>query len=228
LRTIQQELETAIASIADTPEHPIAIICAGRTDKGVHATGQVIHFTTNAVREPHNWLHGINSKLPPDIRVTWVKPIPDTFDARRSALWRHYQYLIYNSPTRPSLLRNNVTWWCYGCLDAERMHTAAQSWMGEHDFSSFRDSDCQSKSPYRNLMRITVKRVGDLVVFDIIANAFLHHMVRNMVGTLVKIGDGSQEIAWSAAVLAAKTRTAAGATLAPSGLYLMQVGYPEF
>lgn len=221
--SIQSTLEKAIASVAD---HPISTICAGRTDAGVHAANQVIHCDIQAIRTPYSWIHGCNSNLPRDIRVLWMQEVAEDFSARRSAIGRHYKYFIYNNPIRPSLLSDYVGWY-YKSLDAAKMHEAAQFWLGTHDFSSFRGAGCQSKSPVRAVKKISVERRGDLVIIDIIADAFLYHMVRNMVGALIQIGSGRQTMAWAQQVLEAKCRTKASITAAPQGLYLAAVLYPE-
>lgn len=223
LRTIQSVLEEATSKVAN---HFVEIICAGRTDRGVHATEQIAHFKTNTIRDLRSWVLGINSSLPKDIRILSAHYMDSDFHARHSAILRQYRYIIYNSMTRPSLLRNNVTW-CCNLLNYAKMHEAAKFWHGEHDFSSFQDSHCQSKTPFRIVKEITIKKVGDLVVFDIIANAFLHHMVRNMVGTLIKIGYGRKDVQWANEVLLAKSRVVAGPTAKASGLYLVKIYYPE-
>jgi tRNA pseudouridine38-40 synthase len=223
VQSVQSTLEHAIAAIAD---HPISTVCAGRTDAGVHASGQVVHCDVTAQRSPHAWVAGCNSKLPRDIRVLWMSEVPEDFNARRSARGRHYKYYIYNSRIRPSLLSDYVGWY-YHELDAAKMHIAAQQWLGTNDFSSFRGSGCQSKSPVRELKMISVQRRGELVIIDIIADAFLYHMVRNMVGVLIQIGCGRRSIDWAREVLAAKCRTKASITAAPQGLYLAAVLYPE-
>lgn len=221
--SIQGAIETVISSVAN---HPVQTICAGRTDAGVHACGQVVHCDVTVERTPHAWVFGCNSKLPRDIRVLWVQNVPDDFSARKSAMARHYQYYIYNNKIRPSLLNDYVGWY-YNHLDTAKMQAASQSWVGEHDFSSFRAAGCQSKSPIRELKMITVERRGDLVIIDIIADAFLYHMVRNMVGVLIQIGSGRKPVDWAQQVLAAKCRTKASITAVPQGLYLTKVIYPE-
>lgn len=220
--SLQAVIETALSAIAN---HPIAIICAGRTDAGVHASGQVVHFDTTAIRPEKAWVLGSNRLLPRDIRVLWATTVPEDFSARRSAIQRHYKYIIFNHPIRPSLLHQGVSWQ-YRDLDAAKMHSAAQYWLGQHDFSSFRAVGCQSKSPVREVSSISVKRSGDLIIFDIMANAFLYHMVRNMVGTLCAIGSGKQPVSWAHEVLLAKDRRQASVTATPQGLYLAGVRYP--
>ncbi len=221
--SVQSALETAISKIAN---HPVTTICAGRTDAGVHAAGQVVHCDVQAVRDPHAWVFGCNTHLPPDIRVLWMQNMDIDFNARKTAIGRHYKYVIYNHQIRPSLLRDFVGWY-YSPLDADRMFRAAQAWIGEHDFSSFRASGCQSISPRRNVKMIAIERRAELVIIDIIADAFLYHMVRNMVGVLLEIGSGRRSEAWAAQVLQAKCRTKAGITAEPNGLYLTEVLYPE-
>ncbi|HSX20392.1 MAG TPA: tRNA pseudouridine(38-40) synthase TruA, partial [Gammaproteobacteria bacterium] len=221
--SVQGAVEAALSFVAN---HPVSITCAGRTDAGVHACGQVVHCDVEVVRTPHAWVFGCNTKLPPDIRVLWMQEVPVDFSARRSATGRHYKYVIYNNKIRPSLLHNYVGWH-YGALDEQLMQTAAQSWLGEHDFSSFRGSGCQSISPVRNVKMITIERRGDMVIIDIMADAFLYHMVRNMVGALLEIGSGKRSTGWAKQVLLARCRTKAGITAPPQGLYLTHVIYPE-
>ncbi len=220
---VQAEVEQAIAAIAN---HPVATICAGRTDAGVHACGQVVHCDINVERDAHEWVFGCNSKLPDDIRVLWAQVVPAEFNARRTAVARHYKYVIYNDRIRPSLLRDYVGWH-YSPLNASLMQQAAQAWIGTHDFSSFRATGCQSKSPVRELKQINVQRRGKLVIVDLQADAFLYHMVRNMVGVLLEIGSGRQPVSWALDVLQAKSRTKAGVTAPPQGLYLYAVEYPD-
>lgn len=221
--SVQAEVERAITLIAN---HPVKIVCAGRTDAGVHASGQVVHCDVNVERDPRAWINGCNRYLPADIRILWMQTVSDDFSARRSALERHYKYVIYNSPIRPSLLSNSVSWH-YSHLNVEYMHQAAQYWLGIHDFASFRGAGCQSKSSVREVKMIAVERRGDMVIIDILANAFLYHMVRNMVGVLLQIGSGGCAIEWAQQVLLAKCRAKAGITARPEGLYLVGVSYPE-
>ncbi len=186
----------------------------------------------SAKREIRNWVFGANRHLPPDIRVLWAQKVPEEFHARRSAVSRQYRYIIYNNQLRPALLRNQVSW-VYRKLDHEKMHQAAQSWLGRHDFSSFRASGCQSQSPIREVLSVKVTRLGDLVIFDIIATAFLYHMVRNMVGTLIAIGTGigsgkdNIDVSWAKEVLEARDRTIAETTAVAEGLYFARINYPE-
>ncbi|MDQ8038909.1 MAG: tRNA pseudouridine(38-40) synthase TruA [Rickettsiella sp.] len=223
LLTVQSVLEKAIANVAD---HPIALTCAGRTDKGVHALGQVVHFDTIAVRSDRSWLLGSNSHLSADIRIDWVRRVSNQFHARFSALARRYRYLIYNKPLLSALWHKHTTH-CYYPLDEMRMQTAAKYLLGEHDFSSFRAMSCQSKSAFRNIQRLVVSRQKDNVIIDITANAFLHHMVRNIAGLLMLIGAGKREPSWAKEVLLAKDRKKATLTAKPTGLYLLKVFYPE-
>ncbi|RFA30894.1 tRNA pseudouridine(38-40) synthase TruA [Alkalilimnicola ehrlichii] len=220
--TVQEVVEKALSKIA---AEPIAVTCAGRTDAGVHATQQVIHFDTNAERPMHAWLLGGNSNLPPGVSFRWAEPVPETFNARFSALSRAYRYVLMCHRLRPGLNRDRVAW-TYKQLDAERMHEAGQVLLGEQDFTSYRAVACQAKHPFRRLDRLSVWRRGDFVYLDIEANAFLHHMVRNIAGTLMKIGAGEAPVSWAGEVLAAKDRTAAGVTAPAGGLYLVKVVYP--
>ncbi len=223
LHTVQQALENALSRVADCT---ISVVCAGRTDTGVHATNQVVHFECEKERTIRAWIHGANSYLPKDVCVKWGKEVPEEFHARYSATARRYRYVIYNGAIRPALLRSNVTWQ-YRQLDHRLMHEAAQSLLGEQDFTSFRSVECQSNTPMRNIHQLQVTRTGDLVVIDITANAFLHHMVRNIAGVLIAIGSARHPVNWIEEVLQAKDRRL-GAETAPSyGLYLVQVIYPK-
>lgn len=221
--TIQSQIDRAIALIAN---HAVTTTCAGRTDAGVHACGQVVHCDVQSMRSAHAWVFGCNRYLPDDVRVLWMRDVPDSFSARNSAVSRHYKYVIYNNSIRPSLLHNYVGWY-HNPLDAEKMETAAQTWVGEHDFSSFRAAGCQSRSPVRALKGLTVQRKGDMIFIDIIADAFLYHMVRNMVGVLLQIGCNRKPICWAQEVLVARNRTKASITASPHGLYLANVMYPD-
>lgn len=221
--SLQSTLQMALAKVAN---HPVQIFCAGRTDAGVHATNQVVHFDTTAMRKLDAWIMGVNSYLPKDINVVWVKAVDDSFHARFSALSRHYQYILYNNHVRSSILGPLMTWHQYP-LDDRKMQAAALYLMGEHDFSSFRSSACQSRTAKRFIFALHVKRHNDLVVIDIVANSFLHHMVRNIVGVLIEIGEGKKEPDWMKEVLEAKARVAASKTALPQGLYLTGVTYPD-
>jgi tRNA pseudouridine38-40 synthase len=220
--TIQAEIELALSKVADSP---IEIACAGRTDKGVHAIGQVAHFSTEINRLPKNWLLGTNTHLPKDIAIRWIQEVDEAFHARFSALARRYHYIIFNRPVRSALYSKRMSWH-YQPLDAMKMHEAAQHLVGEHDFQSFRASECQSRTSIREVKTVNIHRQGDLIVMDISANAFLHHMVRNIAGVLMTIGEGKENPQWAHDVLLAKDRTAAGATAHPYGLYLVHVDYP--
>ncbi len=222
-RTVQGELQAALSKIAN---QPVTVICAGRTDAGVHALEQVVHFDTEVERDLHAWMMGGNSQLPNDIRITWARPSVGDFHARYCAIARFYRYVILNRPMKSALLRTQATW-CYQPLDADAMHRAAQSLLGEHDFSSFRAQSCQSVSPNRLMHFIDVYRQEQLVIIDICANAFLHHMVRNIVGVLMEVGMGKQPETWAAQLLDIKDRTLAAATAPPYGLHLGAVFYPE-
>ena len=223
VRTVQAELEAAIGIVAD---EPVRTICAGRTDTGVHATGQVVHFETQAQRGLRNWVLGINVNLPPDVAVQWAHPVPDDFHARFSATTRRYSYLILNRPTRSSLFDGRATW-VHRPLDEARMDTAAQALAGTHDFSSYRALGCQAKSPVRTLHSISVTRHSEQIRIDLHANAFLHHMVRNIAGVLMAIGVGDRPADWAGEVLQHRDRTLGGVTAPPDGLYLCAVEYPD-
>jgi tRNA pseudouridine38-40 synthase len=223
MKTIQGTLENALSQVAN---EPIQIFCAGRTDAGVHATGQVVHFDTRAKRHPDAWMFGTNAKLPASIGIRWSRHVDYSFHARFKAASRRYRYIIFNHPVRPALLNSRVSWHYYP-LDISRMRTAASYLIGEQDFSSFRSSKCNSNSPMRNITDFQIQRQGNYVIFEIEANAFLHHMVRNIAGSLMKIGAGFREVAWMQEVLQAKNRQAAAETAPAGGLYLIAVRYPE-
>ena len=220
--TVQQTLEAALSSIAN---HPIRVACAGRTDSGVHATGQVIHFDTVASRQDKAWVQGVNTLLPDDISVAWMRSVDDTFDARHSAIARQYQFIIYNQGLRRALGYEFMAREYRPLLEG-LMQSAAQALVGEHDYSAFRAAHCQANSPWRCVEFIDVTRRGDLVIVDIKANAFLHHMVRNIVGALCDVGAGVQHVDWIAELLKQRNRQLAGKMTAASGLYLCQVDYP--
>ncbi|WP_036251003.1 tRNA pseudouridine(38-40) synthase TruA [Methylobacter sp. BBA5.1] len=222
-RSIQQTLEQALSKVA---AQPVTVTCAGRTDAGVHAFEQVVHFDAEAKRDLHAWMLGGNSNLPHDVKITWVKPAVGDFHARYSAVARFYRYIILNRPAKPALQYGRATW-CYNPLDADKMHQAAQYLIGNHDFSSFRAQGCQSKSPWRIMHFIDVYRRDDQVIMDISANAFLHHMVRNIAGVLMAIGMGKQSVDWTRELLEVKSRKLGGITAPPDGLYLGAVYYPE-
>jgi len=220
--SIQQEVERVLSAVAD---HSIKVTAAGRTDAGVHALNQVIHFDSAAARAPHAWLFGANSQLPRDISLRWVQAADAEFHARYSATARSYRYVMWSGRARSALLEGRVAW-LIEPLDAERMHRAAQVLVGEHDFSAFRDSGCQSRTPMRNLHAISVRKQGDFSVLDVRANAFLHHMVRNIAGVLIAIGQGKQPESWARAVLESRQRAKGGVTAEPGGLCFVGPEYP--
>ena len=218
---VQDHVERALAGIAGVP---VATICAGRTDAGVHAIAQVAHFDTPVERPETAWVRGANALLPASVAVTWARAVSDDFHARYSARRRSYRYVLLNRGVRPAADAGRVGWF-HLPLDTQRMHAAAQALVGEHDFSAFRASECQAKSPVREVHAIAVKRTGDYVVMDFCANAFLHHMVRNIVGALVHVGKGAREPAWIAELLQGRDRTRAAPTFDAAGLYLSGVEY---
>jgi tRNA pseudouridine38-40 synthase len=225
-RSIEGVLAAAISRVAGAT---LTVHGSGRTDAGVHALHQVAHFDASAVRSPRQWQLGINSNLPPDVAVRWVQEVPAEFDARRSAVSRRYRYSILQQAPRPALARRS-TWWVREPLDCAAMTAAAAGWLGEHDFTSFRAAGCQARSPYRRMIAVRIARraqgPGTLVTCEFTANAFLQHMVRNLVGTLVAIGRGELPPSAAAAILASRDRTAAGVAAPPSGLTLVEVLYP--
>ena len=223
VNSVQQEIETALSRICN---HKIDIVCAGRTDAGVHATGQVVHFDTHAERDMSAFTLGLNSMLPDDIAVRYAQQVDDEFHARFSATARRYRYVIYNHAYRPGILRSGVTHFHHP-LDETLMQAACPVMLGEQDFTSFRAVHCQSNTPFRNIHHLSVERVNDYLVIDIKANAFLHHMVRNITGCLTDIGMGKQSPEWMAELLTLKDRTQAGATAKPNGLCLVDVDYPK-
>lgn len=219
---VQQRVEEALTKVAN---HKVEITCAGRTDSGVHATAQVVHFDTNAERSSRGWILGINSNLPDDISICWAQQVSDDFHARFSAVSRRYQYQILNRLIRPALQRHRA-WWIYERLDASRMHEAAQRLRGEHDFSAFRAAGCQASRPVREIRDIAVRREGDRITLEITANAFLQHMVRNIIGTLAAIGTGEEPVEWIDEVLASRDRKHGGIAAPPHGLTFIGVDYP--
>lgn len=221
--SVQQHLESALSEIAN---EPIELNCAGRTDTGVHAIGQVAHFVTSAERPDKAWVQGVNTKLPRDIRVVWAKPMTDDFHARFSAVARQYRYVIFNRSVHSAILAHRVTWESWP-LDEQKMHQAAQALIGERDFSSFRAAGCQAAHARREVQWIEASRRGDFVFVDIRANAFLHHMVRNIVGTLLEVGRGEKPVTWVTDLLAKQDRTQAGMTAPADGLYFVNAFYPE-
>jgi len=223
LPTIQEKLESAISKIAN---HPVSVIPAGRTDKGVHATGQVIHFDTDTIRSEYKWLLGINAYLPKDISIKWIKPVPTDFHARFSAIARTYQYRVFNSPVRSAIFHQRATLY-HSRLDEKIMHQSAQYFVGKHDFSSFRAIGCQSKTPIRKIDYFNIHRQDNFVILEVRANAFLHHMVRNMAGLLLDIGSGKKPTDCIPDILSFCDRTKASITAPAEGLYLTQVDYPE-
>jgi tRNA pseudouridine38-40 synthase len=221
--TVQGELEGALSRIADDP---VRTVCAGRTDAGVHATAQVVHFDTDARRTADAWVRGGNTLTAPGVGIAWAAPVPDDFHARFSARWRSYLYLLADGSTVQPLLRDRVAAHPVP-LDASRMQAAADMLLGERDFTSFRAAGCQARHAVREIQHVHVYRRGPLLGFEIRANAFLQHMVRNIVGSLALVGAGERSVAWIGELLEARDRTLAGATALPGGLYLVGVGYPD-
>ena len=219
--TVQQAVECAISRVAD---HEVGVACAGRTDTGVHALAQVIHFDTNAKRSLRSWLLGINSNLPPSIVVNKIVPMPDDFHARFSAHARSYRYIIYNHSVRPALLSKRACWERLP-LNETQMNEAAKYLIGEHDFTSYRALACQAKSPIRTISRLDISRQDSLVIIDVTANGFLHHMVRNLAGVLMSIGKNENVPMWAQQVLLKKDRACGGVTAPAQGLYFMSVEY---
>jgi tRNA pseudouridine38-40 synthase len=222
-RTVQQCIEQALSRVAD---HPLTTVCAGRTDAGVHATGQVIHIDTPAVRDEKAWIRGGNTNLPADIRIQWARDVDTDFHARFSARRRHYRYVILNRPYPSAQLRQRACW-VFAPLDAHAMQAAANHLLGEHDFTSFRALACQARHPVRTIYRLDVSRCGDFVYLDVMANAFLHHMVRCIAGALISVGRGAASADWVRLVLDARDRATGGVTAPATGLYLVAVHYPE-
>jgi len=221
--SVQQTLEEALSKVADSP---VTLLCAGRTDAGVHACGQVVHFDTQVVRSMKAWTMGANINLPHDISVAWAKEMPANFHARFKAIARRYRYVIYNDQIRPAHMGQEVTW-NHRPLDVERMALAAEYLVGTHDFSAFRAGQCQAKSPIKNIHHLRVTRHGKMIVLDIRASAFLHHMVRNIAGVLMTIGAGERPVEWAREVLESRERRTGGVTAHPFGLYLVQVEYHD-
>lgn len=219
--SVQDALEAAIAAIADAPTRTV---CAGRTDAGVHALAQVVHFDTEAVRPDTAWVRGVNAHLPASVAVRWAQPVPAAFHARFSARGRRYRYVMLNRAERPGLMARRVGWF-HRPLDVNLMREAADLLLGEHDFSAFRSVECQARSPVKTLRRADIARHGDLLVFDFEASAYLHHMVRNLVGTLVYVGKGAHPPAWAGELLAGRDRSRAAPTFEACGLYFAGVDY---
>lgn len=218
---VQALVERALAAVAD---HPVEIYAAGRTDAGVHALMQVVHFDTNAGRSERAWILGATSNLPKQVSVLWARPVSNGFHARYSAQARSYRYYILNRPIRPAIGADYVSW-VREPLDETRMHLGGQLLLGEHDFTSFRAAQCQSRTPMRCVYEVTVRRFGEIVELAITANAFLHHMVRNIAGVLIAIGTGDRPVEWAREVLEARDRTLGGITAPAGGLYLTGVRY---
>jgi len=222
-RSVQQCVEEAISKVAD---HPVAVTVAGRTDAGVHACAQVVHFDTEAERSTYAWVRGTNSNLPDDVALLWAGDVDSGFHARFSAVEREYRYVILNRPVRPTYLARHVTHE-HRPLEVERMRSATRFLIGKHDFSAFRAAECQAKSPVRELRALDISRQGEFVTITARANAFLHHMVRNLSGVLMDIGCGERVPEWAGEVLAARDRKLGSITAPPDGLYLTAVEYPE-
>ena len=218
---VQDALERALSQIAG---HSVKAITAGRTDAGVHATFQIIHFDTQATRPITAWVRGVNALLPDAVAVLWAAPVDQEFHARFSALSRSYRYLLLNHPVRPALLAGRVGWH-HAPLNLDSMRQAAAYLIGSHDFSAFRAAECQAKSPVRHVQKIGIIQHGDLIVFEICANAFLHHMVRNIIGSLIYVGNGKQPPVWLQTLLQQRNRTLAAPTFAADGLYLADIFY---
>jgi tRNA pseudouridine38-40 synthase len=221
--SVQQEVELALSSVANAE---LVISCAGRTDTAVHASHQVIHFDTSAERTGRNWLKGANSRLPDSISILWAEQVSEGFHARFSATSRTYRYVMHSSAARPAILPQGVTWVRYP-LNVESMQEACQYLLGEQDFSAFRGAGCQSNSPFRNITGAKIVKVGQMIVFEVSANAFVLHMVRNIVGSLMEVGYGRQKPDWIATLIAGKDRCKSAATAPPNGLYLVDVVYPQ-
>jgi tRNA pseudouridine38-40 synthase len=218
---VQDALEAALSAVADQPTR---VICAGRTDTGVHALAQVVHFDTEVSRPMTAWIRGVNALMPKTVAIHHAQAVDESFHARFSAIGRHYRYVLLNRPQRPGLATGRVGWY-HRPLDWASMQQAADMVVGEHDFTAFRSSECQAKSPVRQLRSFVVRQQGAYFVFELHGNAFLHHMVRNLVGSLVAIGSGKQAPQWMAELLERRDRSAAAATFSPAGLYLTAVDY---
>ncbi|MEN9630210.1 MAG: tRNA pseudouridine synthase [Pseudomonadota bacterium] len=215
--TIQDHLEAALSAFAD---QPVTTVCAGRTDAGVHGVNQVVHLDVPVQREPFSWVRGCNRFLPGDIAVQWCRPVSPAFHARNSARGRRYRFVVLESPVRPAL-EQGLCGWVFRALDADAMRSAAAQLIGEHDFTSFRAAECQARTPVKTMRAIDIRRRGAYWTFDFDGSAFLHHMVRNILGCLVAVGSGRQPPGWMAEVLAARNRDAAAPTFPPDGLYFL-------
>lgn len=221
--TVQDCVERALSVVAD---HPVRVVTAGRTDAGVHATGQVVHFDTGRIRPAHSWTRGVNSNLPEDVRVLWVRAVADDFHARFCAIERSYRYIIHVASGRPAIFHDLCAWLYYD-LNLGAMQAAARRLLGRHDFSTFRAAGCQSRTPVRTVTRLELDQSGPWFWLDISADAFLQHMVRNIVGSLILVGRGERQPEWLGQVLESRDRTRAGAAAPAAGLYLSGVSYPE-
>lgn len=221
--TVQEDLEAGLSQVANAE---VKVVCAGRTDTGVHGYGQVIHFDTDTERSERSWVLGTNANISKAISVLWAKPVDEEFHARFSAVRRRYRYVIANRFVRPTFASGRVSW-DHRAMDEQRMQQAARHLVGEHDFNSYRAAACQAHSPMRTVHKLDVQRREDLIIIDLEANAFLHHMVRNIAGVLMAIGAGEQDVDWSREVLEARDRTQGGVTAPPHGLYFMGVDYPS-
>ena len=221
--SVQQVVEKALSAVAN---EAITVVCAGRTDTGVHATNQVIHFDTSAERSERNWMRGAGANLPDSVRIHWTQTVPNQFHARFSAIARTYRYLIVNTPQPPAIMRDYLSWE-RSPLDVEKMAAGARAFLGDQDFSSVRGANCQAPSPRRNIQSIRFFRNGQVITMEITANAFLLHMVRNIAGVLMEVGRGEKKPEWVAELLGLRDRRCAGITAPPGGLYLVSVAYPE-
>jgi len=221
--TVQGCLEKAVSSVAD---HEARVICSGRTDSGVHALGQIAHFDTGASRPERSWILGLNSNLPDGISVLWIRAVDESFHARFSAFSRSYRYVILNRWIRPALEARRMSW-CRRPLDADKMDEAAQALLGEHDFTSFRARACQARHAIREIQQISVQRMADVVALEVTANGFLYHMVRNIAGSLLRVGLGEETVSWVKEVLEKTDRTLAAPTAPPEGLYFVGARYPD-
>lgn len=221
--SVQATLQDALSSVANAP---VSVVCAGRTDAGVHGECQVVHFDSDVARDPRGWMLGTTTRLPPSVAVRWCVPVADDFHARFSARARRYRYRLLNRQVRPALYRQTLSWERRP-LDTDAMHEAAQALIGENDFSAFRSVQCQALHARRELQSISVRRHGEVVEIQVQANAFLHHMVRNIVGSLIPVGAGEQPVSWISELLAGRDRNVAGSTAPPQGLVFVGPLYPD-